>query len=740
MAGKSHTFKLDIDGTALVRGLRRLLKIAENAGDELEEDLHITADVDTKKATRNLKGLTSTVNRVRDGFAQWGLAIQGVRSLAGGIVGAVKPFVEASAQAETYSVQLKVLLGSAEAAEDRLTELYDFAATTPFEIDEVVKASIQLQTLTKGALATGEGLRLVGDMAAAANVPFSEISMWVGRAYDAIQSGRPFGEAAMRLQELGLLSGETRAKLEQLQKTGADGSVIWEVFQEDMSRFSGMMEEQSKTFTGIISNLKDSWTQFLRDVGESVFFDLIKEKFDNMRTWIDENQAQVKRWANGIGLALATIVESFSSLISLLRHEGFIALTNFNANLQITGVYFQGLAETLKGLYDLGSLFNDVMNHALQTADDQLLAILSALDKLMHGDLKGALESLDISEPWQERLDDMNLKAEQASEAIIHSMANAQEEAKNISDAAADVIKGIWQGAGEYAKKTAEDVRQVAEGATTPASTNVESDQYLEKLKAQKFKEIDIVSAAEYAKLAVKAKTDESILEFNEITLGTMDEQWEEHSQHLSNLYDNIGRSFGNALAGMERSGWKLKNILQNVFDGIKQAFFRMVGDMVAEWIAAQLRMAAFKAGINIATGGLGGLLGFASGGGVPGGPRIIQVNEKGPEYVVNAEKTAALRGFLDFLNFSPLPLVQKALMGMPALRLPTPHPRMAYASGGLATGGNQLDTIVRQLDALNANVSALELEVGIYGQVLSDIDIHRKAEQGRLDLEEINA
>jgi len=124
--------------------------------------------------------------------------------------------LQKAGEMQVFGKQFKVLLGDAELAEERLRELAEFGAKTPFELPGVVRASIVLETLTGGALATGEGLKLVGDAAAASNQPFQDIAVHIGRAYDAIKSGRPFGESAMRLQELGLITGDTRGEIEDL--------------------------------------------------------------------------------------------------------------------------------------------------------------------------------------------------------------------------------------------------------------------------------------------------------------------------------------------------------------------------------------------------------------------------------------------------------------------------------------------------------------------------------------------
>lgn len=172
---------------------------------------------------------------------------------------------------ENFEVQFATLLGSAEEARDRIEEYAAFGATTPFNLPEIVKAGKLLQTFGGEVLATGDNLTMVGDMASSAGAGFSEIAMWVGRAYTAMQSGRPFGEAAARLQELGLLSGENRKALEDLQKAGASSSEQFEKFQEIMGQFTGMMDAQSRTLGGMRSNLEDYEEQIALVGGQPIF-------------------------------------------------------------------------------------------------------------------------------------------------------------------------------------------------------------------------------------------------------------------------------------------------------------------------------------------------------------------------------------------------------------------------------------------------------------------------------------
>lgn len=209
----------------------------------------------TGKSLNNIKGLM-----VRGGV--WG-------TLAVGVIFATKSMISATKEMETLEIQFKTLLGSTGKAKERMEELAEFTAKTPFELGEVSKASRILETLTKGALSTGEGLRLVGDASATTGSDFENLAMWVGRAYDGLQSNRPVGEAMMRMQELGLVSGEARNKIEQLQKQ-ARGKDAWLVMKAELERSKGGMESLSKTAVGLESTTRDLTKEMWRNVDASI--------------------------------------------------------------------------------------------------------------------------------------------------------------------------------------------------------------------------------------------------------------------------------------------------------------------------------------------------------------------------------------------------------------------------------------------------------------------------------------
>jgi hypothetical protein len=245
--------------------------------------------------------------------------LSAVTSALSGIGSAFTKSIDAAAQMETLKTAFIPLLGSADAAQNRIEELAKFAASTPFELPEIAKASRTLETLTRGALATGDGLRLVGDIAAGTNQPFEEVATTIGRLYDGLQSGRPVGEAMQRLQELGAVSGETRTQIEELSKAGKN-TEAWLVAEEALNRFNGSMQLQSGTWTGLLSTLSDNITNAYAKFGAPIIdklkpylqgiiasVEILTEKAGQLGKYFAENFIASEKSVNSFQTALNAI-------------------------------------------------------------------------------------------------------------------------------------------------------------------------------------------------------------------------------------------------------------------------------------------------------------------------------------------------------------------------------------------------------------------------------------------------
>jgi hypothetical protein len=82
-------------------------------------------------------------------------------------------------------------------------------------------------------------------------------------------------------------------------------------------RFGGMMDRQSQTFAGLISNLKDTWAKFLLMVANAGIFDKVKAKLGELYDWVNKlaQDGTLQAWAKNISDALSAAFDWATDLI-----------------------------------------------------------------------------------------------------------------------------------------------------------------------------------------------------------------------------------------------------------------------------------------------------------------------------------------------------------------------------------------------------------------------------------------
>ena len=330
-----------------------------------------------------------------------GASLAGIAGAVGGIVSlgaAIQQSVKFNAELEQQAVAFKTLLGNAEAATRRMTDLSKFAAQTPFELPEIVQASKVLQSLTNGALASGEGLRLVGDAAAATGRPLEEVAMWVGRLYAGLESGTPVGEATVRLLEMGLISGTTARRLNELAESGEGVGKSMDILRGTFGRLGGAMADQSQTFNGLLSTLKDTFNMSLADIGKPLF-DGLKSGIAELIPIVEDVGVKIGAW---VRLAIQSWKDGkLSELIDLtiqagveLGQEAFVDLrdkvigffTDQNIANAIGNTAATLVAGVAKSFIDLNAFFQSYWNAVgVYAATAISSAIRSAVNLLIQG-------------------------------------------------------------------------------------------------------------------------------------------------------------------------------------------------------------------------------------------------------------------------------------------------------------------------------------------------------------------
>lgn len=284
---------------------------------------------DTKPLEKSLSGI--------GGIAKGAVkALAGIGVAAGaGLVAATKAAVGMNSTLENAELQFATLLGSADEAKQHVADLFEFAAKTPFETEPILTASRHMQIFGGDALNTQDNLKLVGDSAAALNQNMDEVAFWVGRAYSAIQGGQPFGEAAMRLQEMGVMTPEVRKEMEALQDAGASSAEVWALLEERMGEFDGAMEAQSKSWSGLISTIKDN-LGILNARALRPLFDLAKDLAGSFAEWLQSKDAE--RFADRVAGAVQRVIDRVREIIGLVREGGIQALVPPGLSSNVAGL------------------------------------------------------------------------------------------------------------------------------------------------------------------------------------------------------------------------------------------------------------------------------------------------------------------------------------------------------------------------------------------------------------------
>jgi len=348
-------------------------------------------------------------------------------SLKSGIVGLVAVFATISVAVreafrfEAITQQFAILFGDMDKAKARIADLKEFSAGTPFQFGEIADASRKLEVFTDGVLGAKESLALVGDAAAATGNQINDVAFWVGRAYSAIEAGRPFGEAAMRLQEMGILSGKARNEIEGLSEAGATNAEIWGVLQGELEKSEGGMKALSTTGEGLISTLKDNWTLALAKFGEE-FEELAKGQ-------------------------IAGLIETLGRLqqdgsITIWAEKAMSVIGNVAAAINVLGKAFGGIKRFVEGAAEFAG--------AASVSIESKLAGKSTLEKLnlmgsagsairlvMGGDtLQKGFEAIGLSER-ERNARELDIRREARAKLELLDIAGKDPEAEKAASKAA---------------------------------------------------------------------------------------------------------------------------------------------------------------------------------------------------------------------------------------------------------------------------------------------------------------
>ena len=413
--------------------------------------------------------------------------VLGVIGGAAALKGFVSDLINVRGQFQQLEIAFSTMLKSKEAADKLMTELVDIAAKTPFDLQGVAQSAKQMIAYGSSAENVGDELVMLGNVAAGVGSQLSEIAYLYGtlrtqgRAY-AVDIRQFAGRGIPIYEELAKVLGVTKDEVSGLVKEGKVGFKEVEQAFKNMTSESGiyynLMQEQSKSLTGQISNLKDAWDSMLNKIG--------KETQGIASTGISTIKSLIENYET-IGKILAGLIITYGTY-----KAACIAVTAVQA-LHTAGINALTVAERIHyGWLVLTEKAQRLLN-ATMLANPYVLLVTSvgALCVGMYN-LYSSFDDVNrLSVKLQNEIDNLKDKTEQNNNTIREYLPIAKD-AKESTEKREDAINKLKKAYPDYFKSLSIETSKNYDVADAVAASNEEYRKRLvlmEKLARQRYEE-----------------------------------------------------------------------------------------------------------------------------------------------------------------------------------------------------------------------------------------------------------
>jgi len=251
---------------AQIDGIKRSIKETDNqaAKGVLQKELK-KVNAEAKQLKANTQGVQTNVKSLGGTFSSIGsLAAGAFTSFS--ILQLGQEVINATSQFQKFEAVLTNLTGSATEAKQILNSLTEFAAETPFQVEQVVDAYIKLRNT--GLTPTVDTLRKLGDVASASG---KDLNQFIEAVIDAqVGENERLKEFGIRAERAGAITRFTfRGVTTEVQNT-SQAINDYLVSLGTLEGVQGSNAAIAATMAGQISNLKDSFVLFAKEIGTTL--------------------------------------------------------------------------------------------------------------------------------------------------------------------------------------------------------------------------------------------------------------------------------------------------------------------------------------------------------------------------------------------------------------------------------------------------------------------------------------
>lgn len=266
------TFSVTLDPTEFIKGTKSL----EESFDRLQQKIQGTS---TKLPSYN-----APITEARGEVDLLSNSLQRATGLAAGIfaVSGIQDFVSklysVRGEFQQLEISFKTMLGSGEQANELLAQLAQTAASTPFDLQGIASSAKNMLAYGFAADQVNETIVRLGNVAAGLSQPLGDIVYLYGslRASGRVTNIdiRQFANRGIPIyEELAKVLGKSVSEINSLVSAGKVGfSDIEQAFANMTNKggkFYNLMQAQSESLTGQISNLQDNIDMMFNELGKA---------------------------------------------------------------------------------------------------------------------------------------------------------------------------------------------------------------------------------------------------------------------------------------------------------------------------------------------------------------------------------------------------------------------------------------------------------------------------------------
>lgn len=442
--------------TAEIKGLEKEMKKLVSQGldpasaefNKLETELEQARDEFNKLKSAadkvKLSGVVKETKEAESGFksllksaASVGLGL-GMYDIANKLIDIGSAAIRASAAMEQNRVAFTTMLGSAQASQQLLTQIQDFAASTPFQFNELVDASKRMIAFGFSAEEVTEKLGMIGDVSAGLGQPIGDMIYLFGQVKT---QGRAMTQDLNQFANRGVPIFDEVAKAmgvtkDQVKKLAEEGKITYDVIEKAFQnmtgaggKFGGLMEAQSATLAGKWSNFNDGLDKTLVLLGDRLAptaknaLSVMSMMVTSLNRMLEENQKVAQSTAHMPSI-LEQNLKLMDGTVDKLRYmvelrnsdskEAMLYLGYLSGNVKLNDKQIQQLEERLKLNRSINDIAYEANKNELESWRQRGLVVAAAKEKTAEKSPKGVGAGTKKSEEqiFQDRLNVMqNMEA-----------------------------------------------------------------------------------------------------------------------------------------------------------------------------------------------------------------------------------------------------------------------------------------------------------------------------------------